>query len=58
MMFESELHHMYQAWQQGQDNYVLDWKRFVEWAAAWNRTSTDQMLTVLKQYSWFKWSSQ
>jgi aryl carrier-like protein len=54
MMFESELRHMYQAWQQGQDNYILDSHRFVEWAAAWNKASTDVMLKELQRYSWFK----
>jgi len=54
MMFENELKHMYQSWQQGQQDYVLDWFRFVEWAAAWNKTSTDVMLQELQRYQWFK----
>jgi len=53
-MFESHLLHMYQAWMQGNDNYVRDWQRFITLAAVWNDTSTNNMLSELKKYKWFK----
>jgi len=54
MMGESELRHMYQAWQQGQDNYIYDWYRFVEWAATWNKSNPDAVMQVLQRYRWFE----
>jgi len=54
MMVESELRHMYQAWQQGQDNYIYDWYRFVEWAATWNKSTPDAVMQVLQRYRWFE----
>jgi hypothetical protein len=53
-MYESELHRMYQAWQQGNDNYVRDWANFVEWAAKWNNTTGDVIMRELQKYYWFK----
>ena len=53
-MFNSELHRMYQAWQQGNDNYVRDWVRFVEWAASWNNTTSEEVLKQLEKCYWFK----
>ena len=53
-MFESELHKMYQAWQQGNDNYIRDWYNFVEHAARWNNTSGDVIMKELQKYYWFK----
>ena len=46
---------MYQAWQQGNENYVLDWVEFVEWAAHQNNTTADAVMRELQKYSWFKW---
>jgi hypothetical protein len=51
----NNLHHMYQAWQQGNENYVRDWARFVEWAARQNNTTADNIMRELQKYSWFKW---
>jgi hypothetical protein len=45
---------MYQAWMQGNDNYVRDWQRFVILAAKWTATTPDNMLHTLKKYNWFK----
>ena len=53
-MFESELHKMYQAWQQGNDHYGRDWANFVEWAARWNNTTGDVIMRELQKYYWFK----
>ena len=50
----SNLHHMYQAWQQGNENYVRDWSKFVEWAAEWNRTTTENVMKELTKHYWFK----
>jgi hypothetical protein len=53
-MYDRELHHMYQAWQQGQDDYVRDWLRFVEWAAQWNKTTNQNIIDQLQKQNWFK----
>ena len=53
-MREMHLLHMYQAWQQGNDNYVRDWQRFINLAAVWNNISPDNLLCELKKYNWFK----
>jgi hypothetical protein len=53
-MFESELQKMYQAWMQGNQNYVRDWSNFVEWAAKWNNTTGDVIMRELQKYSWFE----
>jgi hypothetical protein len=52
-MINSELQKMYQAWQQGNENYVRDWYAFVEWAARLNRQSTEQVLAQLNTCRWF-----
>jgi hypothetical protein len=54
MMFESELIKMYHAWLQGQQDYVPDYKKFVEWAAMWNKVTYEIMMEELSQYKWFK----
>ena len=51
----NNLQHMYQAWRQGNENYVRDWAFFVEWAAIQNNTTTDIIMKDLQQYSWFEW---
>ena len=53
-MFESELHKMYQAWQQGNEHYIRDWANFVESAARWNNTTGDVIMKELQKYYWFK----
>jgi hypothetical protein len=53
-MFESELQKMYQAWMQGNQNYVRDWSNFVECAAKWNNTTGDVIMRELQKYSWFE----
>lgn len=54
MMNGTELHKVYQAWQQGNEHYVRDWLYFAQWAAGLNNTSTDVMLNELQKYHWFK----
>lgn len=54
MMNGNELFKMYQAWQQGNENYVRDWAKFVEWAATWNKTTGDIVMHELQKHYWFK----
>jgi hypothetical protein len=53
-----QLHHMYQAWMQGNENYIRDWAKFVEWAAHWNSTTGDVVMRELQKHEWFKWGDQ
>lgn len=53
-MNSNELFKMYQAWMQGNDNYVRDWSEFVEWAAEWNKTTADNVMRELQKHYWFK----
>ena len=48
------LQHMYQAWMQGQENYVRDWYDFVEWAAKMNNTTGDAVMRILQTCHWFE----
>jgi hypothetical protein len=48
------LHHIYQQWQQENDNYVRKWEDFVKIAAHCNNVSIEQMIRILDQYTWFK----
>lgn len=48
------LHHMYQAWCQGQDDPVRDWSHFIEWSAMMTGASGDQVMKVLQTTYWFK----
>jgi hypothetical protein len=47
---------MYQQWQQGNDNYALDWFRFVELVAKEYKISEDEIIRELQKHSWFRWS--
>ena len=49
-----QLQHMYQAWCQGQENYVRDWCNFVEFAAKHYGTTADQVMRLLQTTYWFK----
>jgi hypothetical protein len=53
MIDKNSLHHMYQAWCQGQDDPARDWSYFVEWAAKWNNTTSDKIIRVLQTTHWF-----
>jgi hypothetical protein len=53
-MNERELHHMYQAWIQGQQDYVNKWVDFIEWAARWHNTTGDEVMRVLQTTYWFQ----
>ena len=55
-MDSRQLQHMYQAWMQGQEDYVRDWVHFVEWAARMNNTTGDVVMKVLQTTYWFKQS--
>lgn len=52
-MSSSELQKMYQAWMQGNENYIRDWYTFAVWAAKWNNTTADQTLEQLSKCRWF-----
>jgi gamma-glutamyl:cysteine ligase YbdK (ATP-grasp superfamily) len=45
---------MYQAWLQGNENYIRDWANFVEWAAKLNNTTSDSIMRELQKCYWFK----
>ena len=49
-----ELQKMYQAWQQGNENYARDWADFVEWAARWYQTTGDAIVRELQKHYWFQ----
>jgi hypothetical protein len=46
---------MYQAWQQGIDDYVLQWRDFVQYAAMHSNRPIEEMEPFLKQTKWFRW---
>lgn len=54
-MIESQLQHIYQAWQQGNDHYERDWSYFVEYAAKKLNMSGDKVMQVLQRCYWFKY---
>lgn len=54
-MNETQLHHMYQAWQQGNEHYIRDWSFFVEFASKKLNTSGDRVMQVLQRCHWFKY---
>jgi hypothetical protein len=45
---------MYQAWMQGNDQYVRDWYNFVEFAAKQCNTTGDVVMRELQKHSWFE----
>ena len=53
-MNERQLYEMYQAWQQGKEDYIRDWYDFVDFAARWNNTTGDQIMKILQTTYWFK----
>ena len=50
----SNLQHMYQAWLQGNENYVREWANFVDWAARFNGTTFDIVFQELQKCNWFE----
>jgi hypothetical protein len=54
-MHAQTLHTMYQQWQQDNENYVLDWLRFVELVAREHKTTEDQVIKELQKHRWFHW---
>ena len=54
MLDSRSLQHMYQAWIQGNENYVRDWYAFVEFAARQCGTTGDVVMKELQKYYWFK----
>lgn len=46
---------MYQAWLQGNETYVIDYKNFIVYAATVNNMSYDDMFILLKTYRWFQY---
>jgi hypothetical protein len=58
MLDQRSLQHMYQAWIQGNQNYIRDWYYFVEFAAKQCGTSGDNIMRELQKYSWFEWGEE
>lgn len=54
-MSESQLHHIYQAWQQGNEHYERDWSYFVEYAAKTLDKPAVDVMRVLQRCYWFKY---
>lgn len=54
-MQHQSLHHMYQAWLQGNETYVIDYKNFITYAATMNNMSYDDMFILLRTYRWFQY---
>lgn len=57
-MTESQLQHIYQAWQQDNDNYKRDWSYFVEYAARHLNTTGDKVMQVLQRCYWFDYQKE
>ena len=53
-MWERHLHHMYQQWQQGNEDYMYRYMDFAELAARHNNMTADAVLLELQKYYWFK----
>lgn len=53
-MWGQHLHHMYQAWQQGNEDYMYRYMDFAKFAAGHNNMTVDAMLWELQKYHWFK----
>ena len=53
-MWEQHLHHMYQQWIQGNEDYMFRYMDFAELAARHNNMTVDAVLLELQKYSWFK----
>ena len=53
-MWEKHLHHMYQQWCQGNEDYMYRYMDFAKFAAGHNHMNVDAMLNELQKYSWFK----
>ncbi len=45
---------MYQAWQQGNEDYMYRYMDFAKFAAGHNNMTADAMLWELQKYHWFK----
>lgn len=56
-MNEYLLNHIYQAWQQERENYMLDYKDFVIHASNCTGKSYNEILDFLKTCKWFKYIS-
>jgi hypothetical protein len=54
MLDARTIQHMYQAWRQGNDQYVRDWYNFVEFAAKQCNTTGDVVMRELQKHSWFE----
>lgn len=52
-MWEYNLFHQYQAWQQGNEHHWQDWPIFVEQFARRNNIEYHIVLCQLQKFSWF-----
>lgn len=53
-MQEHHLHHMYQQWIQGNEDYMLRYMDFVKLVAGHNNANADAVMQELQKYHWFK----
>lgn len=53
-MFERDLQHMYQQWQQGNTDATHGWMVFVDMVCKVNQISQHQLIEQLEKYKWFK----
>lgn len=53
-MDSRQLQHMYQAWIQGNTDYIGDWQKFAVWAASFNINTAEEILEHLKNCHWAK----
>jgi len=56
-MITSHLQHMYQQWQQGNENYVTDWVEFVELVAKELHAPEHEIIRQLQKCPWFQWTN-
>jgi len=49
---------MYQAWQQGNEDYIEQWVDFVEFVQTQTHLQQDAIIRELQKYSWFYWRPQ
>ena len=57
-MMERQLQHIYQAWQQGNEDYKKNWSYFVEYAARELNIPGDQVMQILMRCDWFAYDRE
>jgi hypothetical protein len=57
-MWEKHLHHMYQAWRQGNEDYLYRYMDFAEFVASQHNICVDAAIGELQKYYWFKYPTE